>query len=249
MLVGESTYLVGLREYMGIGAANGAEAALATGDWEWAQAALDDVYDEALPGVDRIAMLCQVAAILSLKGNQVGAREKLSEMKDMIESMSSPEEQASVSWAVSIAALAEGRLDDAHKAAVDSTEWDPIDPLAAAAVAARAALWSGELAIATGLLNRPGLQPGYPMRRSHRLTIEAGIAALQGHLDDARSLYRQAFDGWRALGAVFSLALAQLDLVLLAGPDDPRRRPRPGRRGPPSSASGRPRSWSGSSPL
>ncbi len=33
------------------------------------------------------------------------------------------------------------------------------------------------------------------MERCHRVTIEAGIAALQGALDDARSLYRRAFDG------------------------------------------------------
>ena len=212
---------LGLREYEATCAANGAEVAQATGDWDWANVALEVAYDEELPSVDRVLILANMVGLLAFKGARAAAAERLSETKGLVESMTSPQERATALWAESQAALAEGRLADARRAGDDSAAADQLSALDAAAVAARAALWEGDRDGAAELLDRHRFQRSTPMEKCHRVTIEAGIAALQGDLDEARSLYRRAFDGWRALGASFSLALAQLDLVLLLGSDDP----------------------------
>ena len=52
-------------------------------------------------------------------------------------------------------------------------------------------------------------------------TLEAGIAALEGRLDEAAERYGAALDAWRALDDTLSLALCELDLVTLLGAAHP----------------------------
>ena len=54
-----------------------------------------------------------------------------------------------------------------------------------------------------------------------RLTAEAGLAALEGRVEEAAEAYRGAIEAWRALDCTLDLALCELDLVLLLGPDHP----------------------------
>ena len=54
-----------------------------------------------------------------------------------------------------------------------------------------------------------------------RLTAEAGLAALEGRGEEAAETYRSAIEAWRALECTLGLALCELDLVLLLGPDYP----------------------------
>ena len=54
-----------------------------------------------------------------------------------------------------------------------------------------------------------------------RLTTEAGLAALEGRVDELAESYRAAIEAWRALDCTLDLAMCELDLVLLLGPDVP----------------------------
>ena len=54
-----------------------------------------------------------------------------------------------------------------------------------------------------------------------RLTTEAGLAALDGRVEESAEAYRAAIESWRTLGCTLDLAMCELDLVLLLGPDDP----------------------------
>jgi hypothetical protein len=56
---------------------------------------------------------------------------------------------------------------------------------------------------------------------AERRTTEAGIAALEGRLDEAADAYRDAIERWRVLESALDLALCELDLVILLGPDHP----------------------------
>ena len=48
-----------------------------------------------------------------------------------------------------------------------------------------------------------------------RQTVEAGVAALSGELEQSVATYRGASRAWRELDAPFDLALCQLDMALL----------------------------------
>ena len=54
-----------------------------------------------------------------------------------------------------------------------------------------------------------------------RLTAEAGLAALEGRPEQAVDCYQGAIEAWRALDVTLDLALCELDLALLLGPDSP----------------------------
>jgi len=56
---------------------------------------------------------------------------------------------------------------------------------------------------------------------AERLTMEAGLAALEGRVQEAAETYRRAVEAWRALDCTLDLALCELDRVLLLGPDHP----------------------------
>lgn len=47
------------------------------------------------------------------------------------------------------------------------------------------------------------------------------MAALEERAEEAAETYRGAIQAWRALGCTLDLALCELDLVLLLGPDHP----------------------------
>jgi hypothetical protein len=53
-----------------------------------------------------------------------------------------------------------------------------------------------------------------------RVTLRAGLAALEGRRADAISGYREALRGWHALGCAFDEALAALDLAILLAPGE-----------------------------
>ena len=56
---------------------------------------------------------------------------------------------------------------------------------------------------------------------AERLTAEAGLAALDKRVEHTAESYRDAIEAWRALACTLDLALCELDLVLLLGPEHP----------------------------
>ncbi|MDP9225349.1 MAG: hypothetical protein M3P18_16195, partial [Actinomycetota bacterium] len=91
-------------------------------------------------------------------------------------------------------------------------------------VAARAALWAGNLAGAVEALEGLEERNLYgPWIDRSRNTLRAGILALEGSRDEATALFLSASKAWREMEAPFDLALSQLDFVTLIESDDPDR--------------------------
>ena len=90
------------------------------------------------------------------------------------------------------------------------------------AVAARAALWSGDRAGAAAdleAIDETGVHgPAAEMRRA---TIRAGIAALDGRTGEAIALFRVARDGFRDIGLPWEEALVGIDMATLLDAREP----------------------------
>jgi hypothetical protein len=89
-------------------------------------------------------------------------------------------------------------------------------------LAARAALWGNDLALAREQM--VGLDR--TMLRGEALTqdkksIAALIAAAEGRSAEAMGLYREALAGWRALGLAWDEALSVVDMAKFVGPSEP----------------------------
>jgi tetratricopeptide (TPR) repeat protein len=88
--------------------------------------------------------------------------------------------------------------------------------------AGRGALWGGDLAKAREIEAMIVAHPSTEVTvEGHRLTIRAGIEALEGRLDDAAATYRRALALQRERNGPWFLALAGLDVVMMLGPDHP----------------------------
>jgi len=86
----------------------------------------------------------------------------------------------------------------------------------------RPALWSGDLAKAREIadLLDATLDSGVDAAAS-RMAARAGIAALEGRIDEAIGRYRTVFEMFRSIAADFLMASHELDMVVLIGPGQP----------------------------
>jgi len=117
-------------------------------------------------------------------------------------------------------ALANGDLGGALREANRAVELDPmgINCAAALGIASRAALWLGDVSELRANLAAMQRIRGRAMVAQRR-TAEAGVAALEGRIEESAEIYLDAIERWRAVGSVLDLALCELDLVLVLGRD------------------------------
>ncbi len=196
---------------------NGAEFAIRTGDWAWAQAELEAALPDEAEATDRGALLQNFTIYRALRGQPVDAL--LDELMRLVGTSSDPNAVSTYGITEAFSAFAAGRLDDArsawHRVANASAGNQP-DSLARAA---RAALWSGDVAGALedqAALAALGVHG--PALEAERLTISGGIAALEGRPTDALPLYREALRLWHDLGLAWDEALCGLDMAMLLDP-------------------------------
>jgi len=116
----------------------------------------------------------------------------------------------------------EGRYPDAYAAAHRSVSLVMAAINDDMPVAARGALWSGNLEQAREAAQELRAS-GIHGRAIHTslLGIEAGVAALEGRMEDATGGYRDAQRRWRDQSARFELALSELDFIRLVGGERP----------------------------
>ncbi|MFN8622986.1 MAG: adenylate/guanylate cyclase domain-containing protein [Chloroflexota bacterium] len=208
----------GNRRTLTINASNGAEVAIATGEWDWALTTMREVLRDDLSPSDRQTALEQPAIIEALRGGDPtplidearaltgGLLEELNHLDDRL----------------ATAAFVAGRYDEASRIWRHYAEWSLLNSTTALPRSGRAQLWAGDVAgaradleatIATGL-HSPSMDAGVA-------TLQAGLDALEGRAAEARRGYRDARTQWRDLNLTWLEALTCLDQVLLLGPDDP----------------------------
>jgi hypothetical protein len=200
--------------------ANATQAAVDTGDWDWAVGECTAAMETAPEDVERAFLTYGRLLIGSLRGEdlaeEAGWLERYfgaSDAKLFREGI--PEVRFWVAFGA-------GRLSDAYDAA---TEYGRVRPVEASLVylyAAICALWErdGERAAAAlAALDATGVH-GRVVDMDRR-TIRAGLAALEGRTGDALSAFREALAGWRDLGSPWREALTAITMATLLEPSDP----------------------------
>jgi tetratricopeptide (TPR) repeat protein len=116
-----------------------------------------------------------------------------------------------------------GRLEEAYAAALDAAAHgvgDPVQP--SAEWATRVALWLGDAKRARAALQlHEALPDRGRMVSLMRLSLRAGVHALEGDRDAALAAYREALRSWHDLDIPFFLGLTSLEFATLVGPAQP----------------------------
>ncbi len=212
---------LGLRGHASMFAGNVGEMARWTGDWDWALDQLSLFIDEDLDVVHRSWLSTGSLILRGWRGEDIADEvEALRALQD-----ASPEHSTLSGDRIDLASslgLAHGRLAECRSAAHEYARWSPLNAPAAYNLASRAAVWMRDAEGAASdlaALDETGVRG--PLVTLRRTAFRAGIAALEGRADDARSLYAEARPGLHDRGVEFEAALVAIDMAVVLGADDP----------------------------
>ena len=199
---------------------NATQAAVDTGDWDWALGECTAAMETASGERERAFLTNGRLMIGSLRGEdpaeEAGWLERYfgaSDAKTLREGI--PEVRFWVAFGA-------GRLSDAYDAATEYGQVRPVEASYFCLYAAICALWErdGERAAAAlAALDSTGVH-GRVVDMDRR-TIRAGLAALEGRTGDALAAFREALAGWRDLGSPWREALTAITMATLLEPSDP----------------------------
>jgi hypothetical protein len=194
---------------------NAAEAALRTGDWAWAAGEMATLLEDLTDPADREDLLAELLSIQAYRG--VVDPLALAEFQQLVAGMDAAQSPAQGALVAVRIAFAEGRLGDAYRSGLRNVGALTMFDVLANAIAARAALWSGDVAGAQVAIDR--FQGRHtPLLEAERATVAAGVAAIAGSADEATKLYGAALAHWRELGLAFDEALCGLDMATFLDP-------------------------------
>ncbi len=197
---------------------NIAETSIYVGLWDEARAAIAELHQRDL-GLWHSTWMAGLEAVLAaMSGDAARAGEFLT-VGDVMSDDTLAAQTTRLTTEACVA-LANGDLEGAYRDAHRAMEIDPmgINSAVALGIAARAALWLGNLDDLRGVYSQMQRVRGRAMAAQRR-TTEAGIAALEGHPDEAAATYLDAIERWRAVDSVLDLGLCELDLVQVLGGD------------------------------
>ena len=199
-------------------------AAVEAGDWDWALEVVAQLEERGVDATYRIVLVATAAVIRALRGDS----EPLAALDSLRPFPADADSQvlAAVQHAEAVAALLAGQLDDAQRLSEGAAAgYVGNEPAYQRAVAARAALWSGDAAYGERWLEQLDARPSSARgRRATAETVEAGVAALRGS-SDAEERYRVAAGRWAELDVPLQRALAILDRHVLLGGGENELRP------------------------
>jgi class 3 adenylate cyclase len=198
---------------------NGAVCAIRTGDWDWAAALLESWLSNEITGQFYLELFVDRAIVTALRG--ADPSEDIAEADRLLPGFSDTQFVSYVHWAHAWGSFCSGRLADAVRHASSAVEVTGYFVPLAMPLAARAALWAGDVPGATEATGRieasvlRGQAIGLDLA-----TIRAGIAALEGRRTEAIAGYREVLRGWRAAGLVFDEAMATVDMATVLAPTE-----------------------------
>ena len=194
--------------------------AFIAGDWDGALAELEGVLAEDLDRGDRISILSNALIIHACRGESVA--NGLTELERLGAEIADPRWRITVLDVLGNAGLADGRLQDARGAWRELARLEPTQAPEFMYRAARPALWN--LDRQTALADLRALDETDIHGRVveiRRLTIRAGLLALDGQVVEALAGYRDALRGWRELRIPWDEALTSVDMATLLDPAHP----------------------------
>ena len=195
------------------------EFGLRTGDWATAMVELNAALAEDFEDTDMRALAVAHIQIAALRGDPIDSR--LEGTRLLEADSTNAQDRSNQSVVRAFLAFTSGDLAAARAAWLEAAAAAAGEMPTSVPRAARAALWSGDLAAAiedVRLIEQSELHGA--AFQTDLMTVRAGITTLQGRRADAMSLYRDSLRSWRELGLAWDEALCGLDMVLLLGPDD-----------------------------
>ncbi|MBA2381865.1 MAG: hypothetical protein H0V73_07120 [Chloroflexi bacterium] len=171
---------------------------------------------------DRTAMVGTAIVIAGNRGEEV--REQLLDLERLTTSLahSGAALHAVLPYTAGFVAFAQGRLAETRVLLHESADLYLANLPMSAPANAHAAIWERNASGARedlASLDAAGLHG--PAVEADRMSIRAGIAALEGRTSDALALYREALSAERELGLLWDEALTAIDMATLLGSDLP----------------------------
>jgi hypothetical protein len=210
----------GSRDMMTVMGGNAIGNAVRVGEWESAAAIVAELAATDLAPSDRYLVDILVSVMDALGGRPFQA--SLERAEAFARTTDEPQAVGQIKSSKAWLAFIGGEFGEAFDEAWANLAINSANAAEDMPVAARAALWAGrpdDARRAANELAAIGVH-GRAINASLR-TIEAGIAALTAETEQATSAYRDAIRQWRDIGAVFDLALCELDFVKFVGGENP----------------------------
>ena len=199
---------------------NGIPCAIRLGEWPWALSEIETAMNEELEASDRVNLAAVAVSIRAMRSEPT--TELIAEITRLAPAGSEPAILSSGEAAKGDEAFGSGRLAAARQAWHRVAELSPMNATDSMARGARAALWMRDASAAQADLDGiTAAEVHGAVVDADKLTVRAGLAALEGRASEALALYREALTTWRDLGSVWDEALCGLDMALLLDPTDP----------------------------
>ncbi len=198
---------------------NAVSAAIRTGDWDWAEAALEPMVNDDIDPVIRLVAISDTISLRALRGEST---DRLMADAEAIPPRSGDTvKPATIAWSKGFLGFVEGRFDVGRREILRFAEIFAPGTSEAALLAARCDILAGDAKLArsdfaTDMTTRNGRSID-----ADRTTIRAGIAALDGRAAEALAGYREALGVWRDLGLVWDEALCAIDMATVLDPSHP----------------------------
>jgi class 3 adenylate cyclase/tetratricopeptide (TPR) repeat protein len=200
---------------------NAAETGIQLGLWHDTRPLLDDLSARVLQGHLVSWLACLRATLLALTGDESAARRLMAESEESFASEMVTTATTRLS-AKSLVLYASGEFVESRDIAAQAVALDPLGINSPTVIAqqARACVALRDVEGLRQASESAGRVRGRWMV-AVRHEIDAALAALEGRVDEAARLYETALDAWRALNCNWDLAITELELVSLLGPEHP----------------------------
>jgi class 3 adenylate cyclase len=198
---------------------NAVSCAIRVGEWAWASALLDEWLANEITGAFYLELYVDRAVLTALAGGDPS--DDLAEAERLVTTVKDTQYTSYCHWGRAWAALTDGRLTDARQQAEAAARVTNYFIPISLPLGVRAALWAGDAEAAK--LVAAQLDASVIRGQAidlDRVTLRAGIAAIEGRRPDAIAGYREALRGWRGLGLAFDEAMATLDMAIVLAPSE-----------------------------
>jgi class 3 adenylate cyclase/tetratricopeptide (TPR) repeat protein len=189
------------------------------GDWDAALSELEAGLAEDLDYKDRLSLMSNALVIRACRGDPLG--EAIAEMERLGAPITDPAWRLVIDDVEGNAGLAGGRLAESRAAWQHVVELEPTQAPEFLYRSSRGAIWAGDAdSVRQDLAALDGTGIHGRVVDARRLTMQAGLTALEGRPAEAHALYREALRSWHELGCVWDGTLTGLDMVMLLDPND-----------------------------
>jgi class 3 adenylate cyclase/tetratricopeptide (TPR) repeat protein len=210
--------VVGVRYLMG----NAGGAALEIGEWDWAVEMIEELEGLLVEPAEAMWLEHLRGSIAAYRGADVEALAR--RLHEEARTVDDAQYRATAAELLLIQLLVRDRLTELMKL-VDEVLELGLPGATAAIYGAYAAIVTDDLPALRRYREAFAILPPGRLTVTNLLTMDAGIAALEGRTDEARALFARAQALAREIGALKELAMTNLTMVLMPGLDPADRAP------------------------